>query len=256
MTVYLDMVILLNFLVDILLLLGTNRLSGFPLEPIRCACAAVIGGLYSGACLLHGFRFLGGTIWRIIFLSCIAVCAFGFNRSAVKRCGIFILLSMALGGITVSFGRKDLAALVFAAGGIWLLCRIGFGLTVGGREYVPITLTYGVNSVSLIALRDSGNTLRDPITGEHVFLIGSSSAERLTGLSQEQLRNPFETLTSRPIPGLRLIPYRAVGTSGGMLLALRLDKVKLGEKTQSAVVAFSPDGIGSGEGYQALVTVE
>ena len=30
MEVYLDLVIILNFLVDFLLLLGTNRLSGFP----------------------------------------------------------------------------------------------------------------------------------------------------------------------------------------------------------------------------------
>ena len=37
MAVYLDLVVLLNYLVDFLLLLGTNRLSGFPLAPGRCA---------------------------------------------------------------------------------------------------------------------------------------------------------------------------------------------------------------------------
>lgn len=37
MTVYLDVVLLLNFLVDFLLLLGTNRLMGHPLEPGKCA---------------------------------------------------------------------------------------------------------------------------------------------------------------------------------------------------------------------------
>ena len=43
MAVYLDLVMLLNFLVDYLLLLGTNRLSGSPMTPGRCALAAVLG---------------------------------------------------------------------------------------------------------------------------------------------------------------------------------------------------------------------
>ena len=61
MAVYLDLVMLLNFLVDYLLLLGTNRLSGSPMTPGRCALAAVLGSVYAGACLLPGFRFLGNS---------------------------------------------------------------------------------------------------------------------------------------------------------------------------------------------------
>ena len=38
--IYLDLVVILNFLVDFLLLLGTNRLSGFPASPLRAAAAA------------------------------------------------------------------------------------------------------------------------------------------------------------------------------------------------------------------------
>ena len=45
MAVYLDLVMLLNFLVDYLLLLGTNRLSGSPMTPGRCALAAVLGSV-------------------------------------------------------------------------------------------------------------------------------------------------------------------------------------------------------------------
>lgn len=255
MTVFLDFVFLLNFLIDFLLLLGTNRLTGFPLQPVRCAFAAALGSVYAAVCLIHGFLFLGEIHWRICVLLLIAVCAFGFDRSAVKRGGIFVLLSLALGGAAVSLNSKDFLALALAAWGIWLLCRIGFGSSGVGQEYVPISLRYGGNEISLVALRDSGNSLRDPITGERVFLIGSGAAEKLTGLSERQIQNPFATIAERPIPGLRLIPYHAVGTRNGMLLALRLDQVKIGGKVQSAVVAFSPGEIGNGEVYQALITV-
>ena len=69
MTVYVDIVILLNFLVDLLLLLGTNRMAGFPLEVGRASAAAVLGGIYGGACLIPGFQFLGNFLWRSVSLS-------------------------------------------------------------------------------------------------------------------------------------------------------------------------------------------
>lgn len=252
MEVYLDLVMLLNFLVDFLLLLGTNRLSGFPPAVSRCALSAVLGAVYSGACLLPGFRFLGNLLWRTVSLGLMAAVAFGCNASALRRGGIFLLLSMALGGLALSLGRNDMAAIVLSALLCGALCHLSFGQTVGGREYVPLTLTYGDRSASLIALRDSGNTLRDPVTGEQVLLICADAACRLTGLTPEQLHAPLETLAARPIPGLRLIPYRAVGRSGGFLLGLRMEDVKIGQRVTRAVVAFAPEGLGKGEMYQAL----
>lgn len=252
MQVYLDLVVMLNFLVDFLLLLGTNRLSGFPSDWKRIFLASALGGIYAGGCMLPGFRFLGNTLWRMVSLAGIAVIAFGCNRSAVKRCGVFVLLSMALGGISTSLGRANIPALLLAAGGVWLLCRVAFGGQVGEREYVPIRLTYGENSADIIALRDSGNTLRDPITGEQVLVIAGDVAERLTGLTQSQLCSPLETVALRPVPGLRLIPYRAVGQGGSMLLAMRFEDVKIGSRRQSTIVAFAPEGLGKGQMYQAL----
>lgn len=226
-------------------------MSGFPLSPLRCVLAAALGALYSAACFLRGFRFLGSAFWRLVSLGLMGSAAFGFSPSAWKRCGVFVILSMALGGVALSLGRGDFWAVILGAGLVWGLCRLAFGETVGGREYVPLELHYGEKSLDLIALRDSGNTLRDPITGEQVLIIGSEAAAALTGLTEAQLASPMETLARRPMRGLRLIPYRAVGRSGGMLLALRLDKVKIGSRTQSAVVAFAPEGLG-GSMYQAL----
>lgn len=250
--VYVDLVVILNFLVDFLLLLGTNRLSGFQAQPGRAALAAALGGLYGGACLLPGSRFLGNLLWRLVCLGLMAVIAFGWNRSALKRGGVFLLLSMALGGLALSFGRGDFPTLVLAAGAVWLLCRTSFGDTVGSREYVPLEITYGGNCLRLTALRDSGNTLRDPITGEQVLVLSADAAGKLLGLTEEQLRSPLETLARRPVPGLRLIPYRAVGTAGGFLLGLRFENVKIGSRRQSVIGAFAPEAIGRGEVYQAL----
>ena len=73
MTVYLDGVILLNFLVDFLLLLGASRLCGQPVKTYRVCGAAAVGGIYAGACLLPGFYFLGNLLWRTVSLGAMAV---------------------------------------------------------------------------------------------------------------------------------------------------------------------------------------
>ena len=252
MGIYLDLVVILNFLVDFLLLLGTNRLSGFPVEGKRLVLAAALGGVYSGACLMHGFRFLGNLLWRLVSLGGMAGIAFGWNRSTLKRCGVFVLLSMALGGVALGLERSNIPSLLLAAGGLWLLCRVAFGEGIGQREYVPIQLSYGEKHASLIALRDSGNTLRDPVTGEPVLVIAGDVAGKLTGLTDRQLRCPMETMLQRPIPGLRLVPYRAVGQASGMLLAMEFENVKIGSRQQRALVAFAAEGLGEGQMYQAL----
>lgn len=252
MAVYLDVVMVLNFLVDFLLLLGTNRLSGFPQGTARCAFGALLGSIYSGSCLLPGFLFLGNPLWRTVSLGIMGTAAFGWGRGAGKRTAVFVLLSMALGGLVVSLGRNDFGALTLAALLCWGLCRFCFDNTVGSREYVPLTLTHDGKTVSILALRDSGNTLRDPITGEQVLVVSGAVGQRLTGLTEAQLQHPLETLAQRPIPGLRLIPYRAVGSSGSFLLGLRLEQVKVGNQTTSTVVAFAAEDFGRGEVYQAL----
>ena len=65
---YLDVLGALNFGVDLLLLLATNRLAGYPTALGRLVPAAVIGGVYGCACILPGLYFLAGTVWRMVFL--------------------------------------------------------------------------------------------------------------------------------------------------------------------------------------------
>lgn len=251
MTVYLDLVMGLNFAVDFLLLLGTNRLTGFAPGIRRCAFGAALGAVYAGMSLVPGLSFLGSGFWRLVFLGLMGLTAFGMNSSAWRRTGIFLLLSMAMGGIAMGMERRGVPMLLAAAGGVWLLSRVGFGSRAGGREFVPLSIQHEGKDASAIALLDTGNALRDPVTGEQILIMGPTAAEKLLGLTREQLQSPLETLASRPGQGLRLVPYRALG-EGGLLLAKRFEQVLLGHRQKPALVAFAPDRIGRGDVYQAL----
>lgn len=252
MEIYLDFMIVLNFLVDFLLLLGTNRLSGFPAQPWRCSCAALLGAVYSGASFLPGFSFLGNILWRGVCLCLMGIIAFGITWNALKRGALFLLLSLAMAGIALHIGQENLLSILLCVLLCLLLSLISFGGQAGGREYVPLKIALGDKSASILALKDTGNMLRDPVTGEPVLVISAAVAGRLTGLTQMQLKNPLETLSSSILPGLRLIPYHSIGNAGGFLLAKRFEDVVIAGKRKSTLVAFASEGLGNGEIYQAL----
>ena len=251
MTVYLDLVVLLNFLVDGLLLMGANRLTGHPPGWKRAALAAALGGVYAGVCMLPECRFLGNLLWRLVCLGGMSVIAFGCNPSALRRGMVFLLLSMALGGIALGLDQGSFGNLVLAAAGVALLCAVGIRAPVGSRQFQSVELCWKGQRMRLTALVDTGNSLRDPITGSAVLVVGADVASKL-GISREILDDPVTAMGTGKVPGARLIPYRAVGKPGGMLLCMRFDEVRLGGRAVSPMVAFAPEQIGRVGEYQAL----
>lgn len=244
MPVYLDVLVVLNFLVDLFLLIGTNRLAGHPPDIKRAVIAAMLGGIYGGICVLPAFSFLAGTLWRIMFLFLMAGVGFGFCRDALRRGILFVLLSMALGGVAMGLSGGGFWTLVLSAGAVCAMCLLGFRGRVGA-EYVPVEL----EGSRITALRDTGNTLTDPITGQQVLVVSARIGKQLLGVTGNDLADPVKAMGK--VDGARLIPYHAVGKHA-MLLAKRFENVSIGKWKGSCLVAFAPDEIGHGKPYDAL----
>ena len=245
-------VALLNFLVDYLLLLGTNRLCGHALGCGRGVLSAVLGGLYGAICLLPDLQFLGNIYWRFVVLGLMGWIAFGFSKSGLRCTVIFALLSMALGGIAQGIGTGGVTSVILSAIVVLVLCFLGFRDRPGSTRYVPVELSYGEKKLRLTALCDTGNTLTDPITGKPVLVVGAEVAQQLIGLTRQQLCSPIAAMRQVSVPGLRLIPYRSIGQPAGMLLALRIPSVRIGGWQGSFLVAFAPEQLSSDGKFQAL----
>lgn len=243
MAIYLDLAGLLNFTVDFLLISGTNRITGGTYNLGRFFLAALVGGIYGAMCLLPGFSFLTSFLWKLIFLVIITVLAFGLCRGAIRRGILFCLLSMALGGAAAAGGSPSFWGIICAGIGICILCRVGFTGADGEQKILPCIMTYGGNCVETKALMDTGNTLRDPITGERVIVAGAEMGRKLTGLSSEELKDPVRVM--KLLPRGRLVPYRAVGQPEGLLPAVRVDLAVIGRWRGSPLVAFAADELGS-----------
>lgn len=246
---YLDVLMLLNFGVDFFLLIAANKLCGYPQNVTRFVYAALLGGVYGGLCILPGFGMLAGFWGRLLFLLLMSGIAFGFSKSAMRPTILFVFLTMALGGVAYGFGSRHFFTIIFSAVGVAALCFWGFRGRAGD-EYIPVRIRGKEGVLQFLALRDTGNTLTDPISGQQVLVASSSIGQQLLGITKEDLQDPVSTMEK--IPGGRLIPYQSVGVEGGLLLARRFEDVMIGTRTGSCVVAFVPHQLGKGEPYDAL----
>ena len=235
------MVMLIVFVVNVLMLFAAGQLLGGHRNPIWILVGSLLGALFAGFSMVPGFDFLDQILWRLCSLLLTGVLAFGFSRGALGKILLFALLHLSLGSIADS--SNSWTSMLLGAAGIGFAC-----LVLGkGQQLVSVELTYRGQTLQLLALRDTGNTLRDPITGKTVLIVGADIAEKLTGLTPDALRDPVKTMGA--VPGLRLIPYKCVGNSG-FLLALPIPKAKIGNRQGSTLVALSPNLFGSR--YQAL----
>lgn len=250
MVVYLDLILLLNFTIDYMLLIGANRLCGYPAGWKRAIPAAMIGSVYAAMCLFPLFHPLSGGLGRICVLLIMGTVAYGFHRQALRRCGVFLLLSMALGGFVIALGSGGTVALICSVFLLALTCLLGIRKGIGTRSFAPIDIYYNGKHVSFVALCDTGNELRDPLSGESVLVVGARIAQELVGLSPWQLKKPVETLPAADLAGLRLISYRTVGECSGLMLGMRFKEVKVGNRMASRLVAFSPEKMS--DGYEGL----
>ncbi len=282
MTIYVDTLFLLNAALNYLLLLGSAWLCGTPARRLRALLAAALGGLYAVGCAVPGLAFLGSLPCKLLSLCAMLLVASGRRRETVKQGVVFLGLSLAFGGLVFAllhlFGTGFLllggaayypvsgTALVLTAAAIYLLSRTVLARLARhwGGELVEVELRLGQRSVRLTALQDSGNTLQDPATGRGVLVAEWQTAkallppQALDGLSSADLSRPAELLPrlvqAAPEGKWRLIPYRAVGTEGHMLLALRCDSAIVGKQTvRGALAAFSPNAVSDGGGYTALI---
>lgn len=275
MTVYLDGVFLINGFVDYLLLVVAGNLTGSPLRRTRILLAGAIGGIYGAVCLLPGWGFFGNVIWRGVVAVILCAAGFGVSRGLARQVAVLFLLTAAFSGLVLLLtelfsapaafvGNRvyyplGMGTLVLTAGGAYGLISWALGrLEHHGGDIVPMMLEVQGRRAELTALRDTGNTLRDPITGERVAVVSRSVMKSLLPELDPALVDQPQLLFRRineQYPGLRprLLPYKTVGVAHGMLVGVRPEKVQVKGKRESLLIAFSAVEISDGGGYRALL---
>ena len=263
--VYLDSLLLLNFILDYLLLLLTGQAVGAPLHRWRMALAAALGAGYAAAVFLPSLTFLANPLIRIGAGVLMVLIAYGTCRQLLRLILLFFAFSAALGGGLYALGLMGVTIvlkpeyiLLFAAGAYCLLSLASRKIARHGpRELKRVVVQIGERSAGLTALVDNGNTLTDPMTGKGVMV---AEGQYLASLlpAEADFDHPCQCFPSLKEPGrFRLLPYRSVGVDQGLLLAVQADRVTVsGRDLGPRLVALSPTPVSDGGGYCALIFEE
>lgn len=238
----------------------------------------VLGGLASG-----GWSFLiflpldqgAGLLVQAAAAASVTGLAMGTNRLA-KKTGVFLVLTFLAGGVTMALllwqGRPSLmgngvlfmeaatygkVAVCGAAAGA--VCRWFIGLVRQQRAMEraggDVELELEDRVWVLPGFVDSGNGLREPLTGKPVILIDEKGRKKIgipwSPEAVETLGQEKEIQHMDFAKRMVVIPYQAVGTPHGMLMGIRLDCVRFRGRThEGAVLAFYE---GSFRGFDVLL---
>lgn len=266
--IYLDAYLAVSLAGNYVLLVCAGRLDGDRVSHRRCLAAAALGAALGAVSLLPWGAPLAHPAGQAAVAAGMVLLAYGSSDRLLRTGGLFLVLSCAWGGGLLLLGRGPagplglrgvLAAAVLGYGGLSLGLRGQFRHTRTGGDLVPLRLTCGGRQVTLLALRDTGNSLTDPLTGGPVIVAeGRALAPLLPGVELDRLDRPLEQFglarDQAPELAFQLLPYRAVGVDHGLLLALRLEEAVWGKtRAPRCLAALSPTPVSAGGGYQALV---
>ena len=235
--IYLDSLFGLNLLIDYCLVLVSARVCGVVLHRWRYALAALIGALYAALMVLPGFGWLANGMMKLALGAAMALIAFGGEAHLVRCTVVFFDVSAAFGGAVYAASMlagvsRRVLALSFA------VCYAAVSLVfrrrarAADREVRTVTVTLAGRSVTLRALRDSGNDLHDPVSGLPAAVVERAAVLPLfpavRALPDDAVQ-ALEALSALPECTGRvvLLPYRAVGVTGALLPAFRPDSVKI-----------------------------
>lgn len=262
-TIYIDRLFALNLIIDYFVLMGSARVGGVKFRRWRYLISAVLGAMYASLSVLPNTAFLSLAPIKLIVGVFMALIAFGKEEKLLHCTLVFFAVSALFGGAVWAISLKSgvstagavyiplsMPVLIFSFGIIYAVLSLAFRCTAknAGRQIFDICVWLNGKCAELRALSDTGNGLYDPVTGDSIMIV---SASALKSIICECERITVESIAEFPELKLRLIPYRAVGTSGGLLPAFRPDKITVdGVFRDDILLAISPQ-VG-GEGFNAI----
>lgn len=265
--VYADILIIINFLMNYLLLRANAVITGCSFKSVRLLISSFIGSLFSLIIYIEDISPLFNSFIKIFCMSLMILTAFKIKSIKVftKNFFAFFAVNIIFGGIMLAlnvflfpettlynngivyFDINILSLTVISFICYLIICLInGFikSKTPHGCIY-SIKINCNNNSVEGEALYDSGNKLCDCFSGKPVIIADKKFISKITdGQKIENMKN------------YRLIPFSTI-SGNGTIPAFMADSVEItiSGKKQSAdkiYIGITEDKIISGE-YSALI---
>lgn len=259
MTIYLDIILCENLLMNYIILFATYVI----IKPktkhpqIRMILSSLLGSIYAIIIYLNILSIYTNLLAKITLSVVMVYIAFAPPniKQLLKQILIFYLVSFIFGGCTFALIYFLKPENVEMKNGVFVgIYPIRVGLIAGIIAFIITQIAFKINKSKLNnkntfieielynknkmtkarALLDSGNMLKEPISQKPVIVVEKAILskiipeevlnyiERMVG-GDDQERNEMQEYLSK----IRMVPFMSLGKENGMLIGIRLDKIKI-----------------------------
>lgn len=292
MTIYIDVVLIENLMMNFIILLATGLILKEKIKTIRLLLASLLGAIYSVVSYMSILEIYSSMILKIILS--IVIIYIAFNPQNMKKMWkdllLFYMTSFVFGGAAFALiyivkpqeilMKNGLFLGIYPLKTILLGAIIAFSIIITAFTVVKAKITpkdmlceieieLNGRKVRTTAMIDTGNLLKEPITNtpvivvEHTLLYDCMPKEILNHLD-ELLGGDFDKIPKEIkeeyITRLKCIPFSSLGKQNGMLLGIKAEvtiiKEEKEEKKKNIIVGIYNKSLTKRGEYRALLGIE
>lgn len=293
MTIYIDIVLIENLIMNYIILLATGIIAKEKIKHIKLILASLLGAIYTLIAYVNILEIY--TNFALKILLSILIVYIAYNPQNVNKMWkmllLFYLTSFAFGGAAFALiyivkpkdilMKNGLFLGTYPLKTIILGTAIAFGIIITAFSIVKSKITkkdiiYDIEIkmnnklIKTKALVDTGNMLKEPISNmpvvviERVLLYNCVPKEILNNL-ESIMGGDFAKVPDRIqkeyISKLKLIPFASLGKSNGMLIGIKPEYLKIIKKDETIeekniILGIYQQSLTKKGEYQALMGME
>lgn len=287
-TVYIDIIFLENICMNYIILLATGVIIKSEIKHLKILLGSILGSMYAVIYYITKFEIYSSIALKILLSIAMVYIAYKPKcvKQEIKYLVIFYLASFAFGGCAfallyfikpqnilikngVFVGTYPLKIAIL--GGIigFVIVVIAFKIIKGKRNkrnlICKINIRFENNSKTFRSLIDTGNLLKEPITGNLVIVAETDELKEIVPdeiLSKTQnIMYENTNIDEKYISKIRLIPFSSLGMPNGMLVGIKADEVKAYWDDEEyvrndVIIGIYNKKLSKNNSYNALVGIE
>ena len=269
MTIYLDIVLIENLCMNYIILFATAYLLKIKANHVRLILSAILGGIYSIQAYIGIMKIYSNFVFKIVLSILMVYIAYKpiKVKYLAKQIVFFYLVSFVFGGCAFALlyiikpqeilirngmliGTYPLKVAIL--GGLlgFTITSIAFKFVKNKLSrkdiYCEISINFNEKVIITKALVDTGNMLKEPITGAPVIIV---EKEILQEILPEKILNNIQRIIGGDVPKeiyedenleyvkkFRVIPFSSIGKENGMLLGVKADKVEIQQEDDKKII--------------------
>lgn len=292
MTIYIDIIIVENLIMNYIILYATGLISKNKISYLRIFLASLIGSIYAATQYISKLNIYSNFIIKTILSIIIIFVAFNPQniKKLCKQLVLFYLTTFTFGGVATYLIYLLKPQNIIIKNGMYVgtyVLKVIFIGAILGTIILIISFRLSKNKMTkkdlicqikiklngkekvLNAIVDTGNMLKEPITGNPVVVIEKvalydlmpkeilNNTESILGGDFEQIP---EKIKKEYIQRLKIIPFSSLGKQNGMLVGIKPEKLEVineqsEEKNNARIGIYNKSLTKRGE-YNALIGIE